>query len=319
MNMKKDVTFIIIYNIVFLAVAIIFKEIEYSQSSILYMVLLLLVSDLFFVVFKRRLRNAQEEMLNKIKKNQEVLIEQERLSSLGQLIGGIAHNLKTPIMSISGALEGLSDLVKEYDESIYDSSVTKDDHHEIASDMKMWIDKIRPYLSYMTEIIDAVKGQAVSMNAVSDGDFLAKEFILRTQILMKDELKRRKCNLNVEANISDNTKIKGELNALVQILDNLIMNAMDAYKENGGDIKLSISEDDNKVYISVCDFAGGIPEHIREKLFNEMVTTKGKKGTGLGLYMSYSTIKGKFNGDMRFVTKENEGTTFYIELNKSKI
>ena len=47
--------------------------------------------------------------------NQETLMEKERLASLGQLIGGIAHNLKTPIMSISGAAEGLTDLIKEYD------------------------------------------------------------------------------------------------------------------------------------------------------------------------------------------------------------
>ncbi len=53
-----------------------------------------------------------------IKDNQDMLMEKERLASLGQLIGGIAHNLKTPIMSISGAAEGLTDLIKEYDASI---------------------------------------------------------------------------------------------------------------------------------------------------------------------------------------------------------
>ena len=132
-----------------------------------------------------------------IKDNQDVLMEQERLATLGQMVGGIAHNLKTPIMSISGGLEGLGDLIKEYDESIDDSSVTKEDHHEIANEMNVWVDKIKPYLSYMTEVIDAVKGQAVSMNADSDGVFSAKEFILRTQILMRDELKRRHCNLIV--------------------------------------------------------------------------------------------------------------------------
>lgn len=50
------------------------------------------------------------------------------MASLGQLIGGIAHNLKSPIMSISGATEGLTDLIKEYEESIVDKDVTIDDH-----------------------------------------------------------------------------------------------------------------------------------------------------------------------------------------------
>ena len=59
-----------------------------------------------------------------IKNNQNILMERERLASLGQLIGGIAHNLKTPIMSIAGASEGLSDLIKVYDSSIFDIDLT---------------------------------------------------------------------------------------------------------------------------------------------------------------------------------------------------
>ena len=53
-----------------------------------------------------------------IQNNQNMLMERERLASLGQLIGGIAHNLKTPIMSIAGAAEGLTDLIKEYEASV---------------------------------------------------------------------------------------------------------------------------------------------------------------------------------------------------------
>ena len=84
-----------------------------------------------------------------IQNNQQLLMERERLASLGQLIGGIAHNLKTPIMSISGAAEGLTDLVKEYDSSIGDPEVTNDDHHDIAKDMREWIEKIKTYTAYM--------------------------------------------------------------------------------------------------------------------------------------------------------------------------
>ena len=55
-------------------------------------------------------------------------------------------------------------------------------------------------------------------------------------------------------------------------------------------------------------------EETKNKLFKEMVTTKGKNGTGLGLYMSYSTIKGKFGGDINFTSEENVGTTFTITI-----
>ncbi len=315
--MKKGKKFIVIYNIVFLIFAIIFSIIEDNKVSFQYIVLLLLISDFFVIYFQRKINESEEENVKQLKKHQEILIEKERLSSLGQLIGGIAHNLKTPIMSISGALEGLGDLIKEYDDSIDDADVTKEDHHEIAKDMKEWVNKIKPYLSYMTEIIDAVKGQAVSMNEESNGSFSAKEFVLRVQLLMKDELKRRHCNLKLDIDINDEVQIKGQLNAIVQVLDNLIVNSMDAYGDKGGDIVLRIYEDENKIKIESKDFAGGIAPHVKDKIFNEMVTSKGKNGTGLGLYICYSTIKGKFNGDMRFESTDGVGTTFFIELNKA--
>ena len=74
--------------------------------------------------------------IDQINNSQQILIERERLASLGQMIGGIAHNLKTPIMSIAGAAEGLTDLIKEYDSSIEDPEVTPKDHHDIANDMR---------------------------------------------------------------------------------------------------------------------------------------------------------------------------------------
>ena len=93
---------------------------------------------------------------------------------------------------------------------------------------------------------------------------------------------------------------------------------MDAYGDVPGNVDIKVREDDIKVYIDVTDYAGGIPQKVQDKLFKEMITSKGKNGTGLGLYMSFSTIKGKFNGDLKFESKTGVGTTFYITLNKVK-
>ena len=250
-------------------------------------------------------------------KNQEILIEQERLSSLGQLIGGIAHNLKTPIMSISGASKALDDLINEYDKSIGNDQVNEKDFHEIANDMHEWNNKINVYLDYMTEIINTAKGQAVSMNASMVTEFSIKELVTRIQILMKEQLMQFNCELNLENSVNDDITIKGEISAIIQVLNNLINNAIEAYNKTPGIINLRIFDNKNNVFIEVEDYAGGIPEHIKDKLFRQMITTKGKDGTGLGLYICYSTIKGKFNGDLSFVSEKGKGTTFKIVLNKN--
>ena len=250
-----------------------------------------------------------------IKDNQNMLIERERLSSLGQMIGGIAHNLKTPIMSISGAAEGLKDLADELDNSIGNPIVTNDDYHDIAKDMKNWISKIKSYSEYMSDVITAVKGQAVNFTNDEEINFTISELLKRVDILMKHELKNAIIYLNVSVKTDENTVIKGDVNSLVQIINNMLSNAIQAYNgKTEQTIELIVTKENSNCIISIEDHAGGLPDKIKNKLFKEMVTTKGKNGTGLGLYMSYSTIKAHFNGDITFESESGKGTTFHIIL-----
>lgn len=250
-----------------------------------------------------------------LKDNQDILIERERLASLGQLIGGIAHNLKSSIMSISGATEGLTDLIKEYEESIVDKDVTIDDHLAIANDMKDWISKIKSYLEYMSDIITAVKGQAVALSENTVDSFTVEELTKRVDILMKHELKKALITLNLDLKVPTSLMIHGNINGLVQVINNMISNAIQAYKgKEGQTIDLIITQEKNDVIVSVRDYAGGLPKEVQEKLFKEMITTKGKDGTGIGLFMSYSNIRAHFNGDITYSTEEGKGTIFNIIL-----
>ena len=249
------------------------------------------------------------------KNNQDMLLERERLASLGQLIGGIAHNLKTPIMSISGAAEGLTDLVKEYEASVGDPEVTVQDHHDIAKDMKDWIEKIHSYTEYMSDIITAVKGQAVTMSEEQAVSFTLDELVKRVNILMKHELKNALVELNVSMQVNEQTVLKGNINSLVQVINNMISNAIQAYDgKPDNKIDLILKKENNNIIISVKDYGCGLPDEVQKKLFKEMITTKGKNGTGLGLFMSYSTIRAHFNGNMTFETEQGKGTTFNIIL-----
>ena len=254
-----------------------------------------------------------KEDMETIRNNQDILMERERLASLGQLIGGIAHNLKTPIMSIAGATEALEELIAEYDESIDDPLVNSQDHHEIAKDMQSWIPKIRTHIEYMSDIITTVNGQAVALSQDEEESFTIGELVKRVNILMKHELKNAYLYLNVLMKTDEGLTLKGDVNNLVQVVNNMITNAIQAYNgERNKNIELEVNKKGNAVIFSVRDYAGGLPKEVQDKLFKEMVTTKGKNGTGLGLYMSYSNIKARFGGDITFEVDEGKGTTFNI-------
>ena len=253
--------------------------------------------------------------LNQIHDNQETLMEKERLASLGQLIGGIAHNLKTPIMSISGAAEGMLDLIKEYDSSIDDPEVTKQDHHEIAKDMSGWVSKIKSHTEYMSDVITAVKGQAVNFTNDEDISFTIGELLKRVNILMKHELKHAIIYLNILLKSDENLTIHGDVNSLVQVINNMISNSIQAYNgKTEQNIDLIVENDNNSIIISIKDYGPGLSPKVKDKLFKQMITTKGKNGTGLGLYMSYSTIRAHFNGNILVNSEEGNGTIFTIIL-----
>ena len=252
--------------------------------------------------------------LEVIVNSQTIIMEQERLSSLGQLIAGIAHNLRTPIMSLSGGIEKLKDLVHEYEQSIDDKSIGPEDHHEIAKEMDVWLEKMKPYCSYMSEIISTVKGLAVQNNVTGHDSFKLEELIKRMDLFMKHELDMYHCQLNISCEIGLNTQINGVVSSLLQVFDGIIINAIHSYNGETGMIDLTIKQEQENILFTFTDYGVGMKKDIQEKLFKQMVTTKGNKGTGLGLYMSYATIKGNFNGDIWFDSVEGKGTTIYISI-----
>lgn len=275
----------------------------FSKSS--FLGILLLLKDVTQHVIDR----------NTIEDNQSMLMEKERLASLGQMIGGIAHNLKTPIMAISGATEGLSDLAKEYDSSIDDPEVTKEDHHAIATDMKNWIEKINIQTSYMSEVITAVKGQAVAFSDISGDSFTISELLTHVNVLMKHELKSALIELNTSVLVPESLSIKGNVNSLVQVINNMISNAIQSYNgKTNKNIDFIIKMKGNDLIFSIQDYGCGMPKNVQEKLFKEMITTKGKNGTGLGLFMSYSNIRAHFSGNISFESEVGKGTRFDITI-----
>lgn len=267
----------------------------------------------FVVMFKdiTQLRNS----MKRLQDSQERMMEQERFAFLGQMIGGLAHNLKTPIMSISGCVSAAEALVEECEESLDDVDVSKEDYLEIYGEMRDWLNKVKESTSYMSDIITAIKGQAANISTDENITFTIDEMIKRSMLLMRHELLNSGCRLRVNYDRNVDISLSGDINNLVQVVGNLLSNAIYAQKQKGGgEIELEILCDKENLKILVKDRGSGISPNVIDKLFKTMVTNKGTMGTGLGLYISNAVIRGKFNGEMWGENREGGGSIFGISI-----
>ena len=272
----------------------------------------------FVVIFKdvTQLKLSMQQLQD----SQARMMEQERLASLGQMIGGLAHNLKTPIMSISGCISAVENLVEECRDSLEDPDVTADDYREIFKEMEQWFEKVRESSSYMSDIITAIKGQAANVNTNVDATFTTEELIKRSMLLMRHELMSSGSRVITETEENCTYTSRGDVNNLVQVLNNLLSNAIYSQKQvGGGDIVIGVKKDEDNLKIYVKDTGTGISAGVKERLFRAMVTNKGAHGTGLGLYISDAVVKGKFGGNMWVEDNPEGGAIVGVSIPLSEV
>ena len=246
-----------------------------------------------------------------------VLVESERLASLGHLVGGISHNLMSPIMSISGITVAMESLIDEYDDSLGDPQVLKEDYIEILDEMKTWNARLKEHKDYVEKVISSINAQVKELNSNTKNEFTVSELIEKIKLDLNTNTKLLKCKLNVKTNIDDNIKVSGDIISLIKVIDNILINAVESYKENDKKayvVDVYIYDKDDSIIIKIRDYGDKIPPNVKDKIFKHMITSKGKKGTGLSLLLSYSNIKAKFEGEMWFEEPKDKGVIFYISI-----
>jgi PAS domain S-box-containing protein len=235
------------------------------------------------------------------KKQHLQLMESEKMASMGEMIGNIAHQWRQPLSSISTAASGIK-VKYEYDMLNY-------------KDLPRFMDSIVQNAQYLSDTIDIFR------NFIK-GDKVYKELILQEEInqalnIVSSSLKER--HIELYNNIDYDNKIYITLitGELPHVLINIINNAKDVLIEkniNNPWIKLELDTTKDKVIITIEDNAGGIPDDIISKIFEPYFTTKHKKqGTGLGLHMSYQIIVNSLRGKISVKNTKN-GAKFFIEL-----
>ncbi len=260
--------------------------------------------------------SAHKQLLELKEENTLRLIEKGRLISLNQLIGGLAHNIKSPLMASSGGISVLEKNTQKIDKLFSELEIytQSPDFITTIEDMKKWESQIKNYLIYISDIVSAVKDQTTSMNSTENNGFTVEKLLNQVTILMEFELKKAKCVLNKEIKINPNTIINGNITALTQILNNIVINSVQSYDNEGGDINLTVEQYLSGINFIIQDSGKGIDPETLKKVFVEMVTTKGCDGSGLGLYLANIAVKGQFNGSINIVSELGKGTEVSIFL-----
>jgi two-component system NtrC family sensor kinase len=221
------------------------------------------------------------------------LVQADKLSSIGLLAAGVAHEVNTPLAVISTYAQMLA--------------------KQISGDAQKapLLEKIARQTFRASEIVNSL----LNFSRTSPTEFVPVELnkvIRETLTLLEHQL--TKAGIEVKLAFDENLpRIKGNPGKLQQVFLNLFLNARDAM-ESGGVLALSTSSADGSVKVIVADSGAGIVRENLERIFDPFFTTKmAKKGTGLGLSVSYGIVR-EHSGDIEVASEPGAGTRFQLSF-----
>jgi signal transduction histidine kinase len=248
--------------------------------------------------------------------SQKSLMRADRLATLGRLAAGIAHEVNTPLGATLNSLALISDLSREYAESIDDGAVTKDDHRAIARDLTETSEAAMNWARKAAAYIAKVKMHGRDSRSTSTASFRVAGVITEAGALLAHRLRAATCQLDFAEDGA--ASVVGDAQHLGQVVVNLVTNAIDAYEERGvfdGRIEIRVRTAESGVLLTVRDWAGGIPEHVLPNIFDELFTTKEPgKGTGLGLWIARNLVEQSFAGSLTVESEVGVGSCFSVIL-----
>ncbi|HSO32684.1 MAG TPA: HAMP domain-containing sensor histidine kinase [Labilithrix sp.] len=231
------------------------------------------------------------------------LVASERMSVLGKMTAGIAHELKTPLAAAMNGAESLRGLSAELRESVGHASVTEDDIREIVGEIDSSIQVVETGLGRASQFIQAVRSQTVHLNETQCDAFRVADVVSGVVMLLSHTVK--KGGLKVDTlGVDPDASVRGDSGKMGQVITNLLVNAIDActHAGRGTVVTIGVSPREGGLLVVVEDDGPGVPEAIRERMFEPLFTTKGKRGgTGLGLAISRDIVEGAFGGTLRLV------------------
>lgn len=264
-----------------------------------------------------KLKISNKEQLEKIKKQENALIQADKLASLGQLIAGVAHEINNPNTYIRANIELLKKYWKLLDKKI---NIDESDFYAGAiSDVPNIMNSMYKGTDRIMEIISALKAfykeeklfyEKININqCIEEAYKLIKVELTKNKVILINQVRHEGFEINA-------SKQKIE-----QVLINLFLNSIKAIKlkkEENGKIVIFTSEDKELINISIKDNGCGIKEENLDMIFNSFFTTNQEDGgTGLGLSIVHGIMK-EHGGSIKVQSTINEGTEFTLIFPKGR-
>jgi len=248
-----------------------------------------------------RVRNTElQTALAELKETQQRVIQQERLRALGQMASGVAHdfnNALVPILGFSELLKLSPGVLADREKATSYINMI----HTAAGDAAKVVSRLKQFYRKQDED-DAF--EAVDMET------LVRQAITLTQPKWKDQTQAKGATIRVEPELNAVPPVLGDESALREVLTNLIFNAVDAMPA-GGVIKVRTRRDGNFAILEVADTGTGMTEEVRKRCLEPFFTTKGERGTGLGLSMVFGIVQ-RHGGTVDIESELGKGTTFIL-------
>ncbi|MFQ5859625.1 MAG: PAS domain S-box protein, partial [Anaerolineae bacterium] len=243
-----------------------------------------------------------EEALSELEATQQQVLEQERLRALGQMASGIAHDFNNTLSPILG----FSDLLLEHFKDLGDEEVVTRYLKMIntaAQDAASVVRRLREF--YRSREDDEVF-RPVNLND------LVEQVISLTQPRWKDQALASGITILIETDLQHVPLVAANEAEIREVLTNLVFNAVDAMPD-GGTITVRTCPDTDLIVLEMSDTGTGMTEEVRQRCLEPFFSTKGDRGTGLGLAMVYGIIQ-RHHGTLVIESKPGQGTNFIIRL-----
>lgn len=263
------------------------------------------------------LKEANSELiqtLEKLHQFQRQMVENEKMASLGDMVAGVAHEVNTPIgLGVTAStmmLDRLAAIKGDFENKTLKASSLE----KFIAESEENLNIIYRNLNRSAELISSFKQVAVDQSSEIARVFTFQQLMEEVLLSLRPRLKPLAHKIHIDCDLTKAVEAKaGPLN---QILINLIMNSIIHGFENieQGNINIHADlEPNNLLRITYKDDGKGIPEHLRNRIFDPFVTTKrGQGGSGLGMHLVYNLVTQALNGTISLSTEEGEGVEFVI-------